>query len=82
MIDALGRGESLVFVPEGSRGEAGVIAPFRPGIGRLVARIPGLLVVPVYLAGPERVWPRGQVVPVPVKRTRALPLIESGMPAE
>jgi 1-acyl-sn-glycerol-3-phosphate acyltransferase len=66
LIDQLNRGHSLVFFPEGSRGEAGVMARFRPGIGKLVQQLPGLLVVPVYLAGPERIWPRGQTVPVPL----------------
>ena len=66
LVDALKSGETLIFFPEGSRGEAGVIAPFRPGIGRLVRMLPGLLVVPIFMAGPERIWPRGQVVPVPL----------------
>jgi 1-acyl-sn-glycerol-3-phosphate acyltransferase len=63
---ALDEGDSLIFFPEGSRGEAGVVAPFRPGIGRLVRNSPGVLVAPVFLAGPERIWPRGEVVPVPL----------------
>jgi 1-acyl-sn-glycerol-3-phosphate acyltransferase len=66
IIDALRAGESLIFFPEGSRGKAGVVSRFRPGVGRLVQQIPGLLIVPVYLAGPERIWPRGEVVPVPL----------------
>ncbi len=66
MVEALGRGETLVFFPEGSRGEAGVVAPFRSGIGRLVRAMPGLVIVPVYLTGPERIWPRGQAIPVPL----------------
>jgi 1-acyl-sn-glycerol-3-phosphate acyltransferase len=66
MIQALRDGESLVFFPEGSRGEAGVVAPFRAGVGRLVQALPGLLVVPVFLTGPERIWPRGQKIPVPL----------------
>ncbi len=66
LVDKLNQGHSLVFFPEGSRGEAGVVTRFRPGIGKLVRQLPGLLVVPVYLAGPERIWPRGQVVPVPL----------------
>ena len=66
LVDKLNKGHSLVFFPEGSRGEAGVVARFRPGIGKLVRQLPGLLVVPVYLAGPERIWPRGQTVPVPL----------------
>lgn len=66
VVEALNKGESLVFFPEGSRGEAGVVAPFRTGIGRLVKRVPGLLVVPVFMSGPERIWPRGQMIPVPL----------------
>lgn len=65
MVDALSRGDSLIFFPEGSRGEAGVVAKFRPGIGKLVRSFPGLLVVPVFMTGPERIWPRGETVPVP-----------------
>lgn len=63
---ALEAGDSLIFFPEGSRGEAGVVAKFRPGVGRLVRAMPGLRVVPVFLSGPERIWPRGQLVPVPL----------------
>jgi 1-acyl-sn-glycerol-3-phosphate acyltransferase len=66
VVDMLTSGETLIFFPEGSRGEAGVVAPFRPGVGKLVRQVPGLLVVPVFLSGPERIWPRGQMVPVPV----------------
>jgi len=67
VISALQRGESMIFFPEGSRGEAGVLAQFRPGIGKLVRTFPGLLVVPVFMAGPERIWARGQIVPVPTR---------------
>jgi hypothetical protein len=63
---AIDAGESLIFFPEGSRGEAGVVAPFRQGIARIIRAFPGLQVVPVFLSGPERIWPRGQVVPVPL----------------
>lgn len=66
VIQALRDGESLVFFPEGSRGEPGVVAPFRAGVGHIVRAVPGLLVVPVFLAGPERIWPRGQSIPVPL----------------
>jgi 1-acyl-sn-glycerol-3-phosphate acyltransferase len=65
-VAALRAGSSLVFFPEGSRGEAGVVARFRPGIGLLVRQVPGLPVVPVFLSGPERIWPRGRLVPVPL----------------
>jgi len=42
------------------------VAPFRPGVGRLVRTVPGLLVVPVFMAGPERIWPRGSSLPQPL----------------
>jgi len=66
IAERLKAGETLIFFPEGSRGEAGVVARFRAGIGRLVQQVPGLLVVPVFLSGPERIWPRGELVPVPL----------------
>jgi len=64
--EMLDRGDSLIFFPEGSRGKAGVLAPFRSGIGRLVQTCPGLLVLPVFMSGPEKIWARGQTIPVPV----------------
>lgn len=66
IAEHLKRGESLVLFPEGSRGEAGVISRFRPGVGQLAQKVPGLLILPVFLSGPERIWPRGQMVPVPL----------------
>lgn len=65
VIRALQEGRSIILFPEGTRGEAGVVAPFRAGVGRIVRAIPGLPVVPVFLQGPERIWPRGELVPVP-----------------
>jgi 1-acyl-sn-glycerol-3-phosphate acyltransferase len=66
MIEALQAGESLIFFPEGSRGEPGVVAAFRPGIGKIVQNVPGLLVVPVFVSGAERSLPRGESVPLPL----------------
>ncbi len=66
IVEGMARGESFIFFPEGSRGEPGVMAPFRPGIGRLVRQVPDLTVVPVFLSGAERIWPRGEAIPVPL----------------
>jgi 1-acyl-sn-glycerol-3-phosphate acyltransferase len=65
VVSALRGGQSLIFFPEGSRGEAGVVSRFRPGVGKLLQALPGLTVLPVYLSGPERIWPRGKL-PVPL----------------
>jgi 1-acyl-sn-glycerol-3-phosphate acyltransferase len=66
IVEGIARGETFIFFPEGSRGEPGVVAPFRPGIGRLVRQVPGLVVLPVFLSGAERIWPRGEAIPVPL----------------
>jgi len=66
VVATLAAGESIILFPEGTRGEAGIVAPFRSGVGRIVRALPGLPVVPVFLHGTERIWPRGEVVPVPL----------------
>ncbi|HUC43739.1 MAG TPA: lysophospholipid acyltransferase family protein [Candidatus Sulfotelmatobacter sp.] len=66
IIEALQQGESLIFFPEGSRGEPGIVAAFRPGIGKLVKSVPGVLVLPVFISGAERSLPRGEAVPLPL----------------
>jgi 1-acyl-sn-glycerol-3-phosphate acyltransferase len=66
MIDALAAGETLIFFPEGSRGTPGVIGSFKPGIGKIVQSVPGVLVLPVFLSGAERSLPRGESVPLPL----------------
>lgn len=65
-IEALEAGETLIFFPEGSRGTPGVIGTFKPGIGKIVKSVPGVLVLPVFLAGAERSLPRGESVPLPL----------------
>lgn len=66
MDRALAAGESLILFPEGTRGEPGVLAPFRGGVGWLLERHPGLPVIPAALSGPERALPRGAALPLPI----------------
>jgi long-chain acyl-CoA synthetase len=61
------RQHSLLIYPEGKRTDYGEIAPFRPGVGMMAARL-GVPVVPVRIEGLDRVlsirdnWPtRGPV---------------------
>ncbi len=65
-IEALEAGESLIFFPEGSRGTPGVIGPFKPGIGKIVKSVPGVLVLPAFITGAERSLPRGVSLPLPL----------------
>jgi 1-acyl-sn-glycerol-3-phosphate acyltransferase len=61
-------GHVLVIFPEGTRSSTGELGPFKPGIGFLTAgsNIP---VVPCYLDGAYRAWPKGAFVPRPYKLT-------------
>ncbi len=57
-------GNVLILFPEGTRSEDGVLAPFRPGIGRLAA-CAGVPVVPCALHGAFAAWPKHARLPRP-----------------
>ena len=52
--------------PEGTRSNSGEIQPFKPGIGLLVAGTE-TLVVPAYIEGAYRAWPKRNWFPFPLK---------------
>ncbi|MCW5774435.1 MAG: 1-acyl-sn-glycerol-3-phosphate acyltransferase [Rhodospirillaceae bacterium] len=64
--EALAAGGILVIYPEGTRGEPERIAKFRIGVAYLVERFTDVPVVPVYLAGLGKAWPKGERWPVPL----------------
>jgi len=59
-------GNVLIIFPEGTRSATGSMGRFKPGIGALVAGrdIP---VLPCYLSGGFKAWPKGKVFPQPKK---------------
>ena len=59
-------GNILILFPEGTRTQTGRMTEFKPGIGLLAAgtQIP---IVPCYLAGAFEAWPKGKLVPRPLK---------------
>ena len=65
MKAAVERGDSLIIFPEGTRGEPGVIAPFKPGVGEIARSFPQVPIYPCFIAGIERVWPRSTWLPLP-----------------
>lgn len=65
ILDLLERGHNIVLFPEGTRGRPGELQAFKSGLGRLVSQFPAVPIVPVFLSGPERVLPKGSLVPLP-----------------
>lgn len=65
MKKAIEQGKSLIIFPEGTRSLTGEIGRFRPGVAHLVKEIPGLKVVPTYLANMGRSLPKGEYLPLP-----------------
>lgn len=63
--EALASGDILLLFPEGTRGEAEQMGDFKTGIARLAEQFPDVPIVPVYLQGTGRVWPRDSRVIVP-----------------
>jgi 1-acyl-sn-glycerol-3-phosphate acyltransferase len=59
-------GNVLIIFPEGTRTTSGAMGRFRSGIGRLVAGT-DLPVVPCHLEGGIRAWPKGKLLPRPLK---------------
>lgn len=63
--------EALIMFPEGTRSADGEIREFRSGVGRLVAGT-DIPVLPAYIGGAHRAWPKGSAVPRPRQITIAI----------
>ena len=65
MSDAIERGESLIFYPEGSRGEPEKMQEFKKGIGILLKKYPHIPYIPIYMKGMGKVLPKEDNILVP-----------------
>jgi long-chain acyl-CoA synthetase len=73
--DLVADGFGILIFPEGTRSPDGRLQPFKAGIG-LLARELGIPVVPIHLAGPHAILPKGASWPrrAPLRATVGEPL--------
>ena len=65
IYEALDRGDIVLLFPEGSRGEAEVMKPFKRGIAHIAKEYPHVPVVPLYIHGAGKALPKGEALFVP-----------------
>lgn len=66
LLDGLGDQFSLIFFPEGTRGDGTKLGAFKSGLYRLAIARPDVELVPVYIDNLARVLPKGEFLPVPM----------------
>jgi len=67
MLEALARGQSLIFFPEGTRNMTDQpLLRFRSGLFNLAAARPDVELVPCWIENMSRVLPKGTVLPIPL----------------
>ncbi len=77
LAGALGKTNSLILFPEGTRGTGEKVAHFRSGLYHLAHRRPDAELVPTYLENLNRILPKGEFLPVPM-----LSLLTFGKPIQ
>jgi 1-acyl-sn-glycerol-3-phosphate acyltransferase len=65
-LDALAGKQSLIFFPEGTRGDGETLGPFKSGVYHLAKAQPDAEIVPVWIDNAYRVMPKGFFFPVPL----------------
>jgi 1-acyl-sn-glycerol-3-phosphate acyltransferase len=64
--EMLDKSHNIIIFPEGTRGETAELQEFRRGIGLIAKQNPDIPIVPVYLEGPERAFPKKALFPLPL----------------
>lgn len=66
MKKRLSSGHNIIVFPEGTRGDPGRIGKFKTGVGRLAEEYRDIPIVPVFLSGPEKAFPKKTAIPLPI----------------
>lgn len=57
--------ESIIIYPEGSRGNNNEIQSFKSGVAHIAQMNPLVPVIPMYINGPDRILPKGELFWIP-----------------
>jgi len=66
MKEVLNSGRNIIIFPEGTRGVPGRIEKFKTGIGRLAVEYGNIPIIPVFISGAERAFPKKSAIPIPI----------------
>jgi len=66
MKERLSSGHNIIVFPEGTRGIPGQIGKFKTGVGRLAEQYRDVPIIPVFLSGPEKAFPKKSAFPLPI----------------
>ena len=66
MAHDMGRADSLIVFPEGTRSVNGAIGSFKSGLYHLSRARPDAELIPVHLENLNRILPKGETLPVPM----------------
>jgi len=66
MKKVLNSGQNIIIFPEGTRGVPGRIEGFKTGIGRLSVEYRDIPIIPVFISGAERAFPKKSAIPMPI----------------
>lgn len=66
LVKAVNEGSSLIVFPEGTRSADGEIQGFKSGIFYIAEQCAEVEFVPVYIDNLNRIFPKGEILPVPL----------------
>jgi 1-acyl-sn-glycerol-3-phosphate acyltransferase len=66
IVEGMGTEYSVLFAPEGTRGDGEEVQPFKSGLYHLCKARPNLELVPVFLENLSRLLPKGESLPCPL----------------
>ncbi len=62
----LDKGDNIVMYPEGTRGLPGEIQSFKGGIGKISEQYHDIPIIPVFISGTEKSFPKDGFIPIPI----------------